>query len=159
MSIVETCGLYIVNKNGRLLICHPTNLPLTVWSIPKGKLEENETYLQAALRETHEETDINFVELPNNFVFHYLGSTVYKSRRKALISFSVYEDEMNPRTGLTFEKFELKCNSMVEDKNFPENDDFRWSSFDEARELLHESQVANLDNVQKHYESIKGLNK
>ena len=32
------------------------------WSIPKGKVEENETFLEAAIRETAEETGIHVPE-------------------------------------------------------------------------------------------------
>jgi len=155
MSKIETCGLYIVNKHGKLLICHPTNHPMTFWSIPKGKVEENESYLDAALRETQEETNIEFRTYLNHFIWHYLGGTLYKSKKKTLIAFSIYEDEKSSNLDLDFDDFELKCNSIVEDRGFPENDDFKWVTFDEARILLHEAQIPNLEKIRLHYEKIK----
>lgn len=46
-----------------LLIRHPGGH----WDLPKGKLEQNETELQAALRELNEETGINMVKLDEDF--------------------------------------------------------------------------------------------
>jgi bis(5'-nucleosidyl)-tetraphosphatase len=46
-----------------LLIRHPGGH----WDLPKGKLESNETDLQAALRELNEETGISVVKLDEDF--------------------------------------------------------------------------------------------
>lgn len=46
-----------------LLIRHPGGH----WDLPKGKLEQSETELQAALRELHEETGIDNVKLDETF--------------------------------------------------------------------------------------------
>jgi len=54
-------------------------------------------------------------------------------------------------------KFDLKCNSNVpEDRGgFPEMDDYKWVSIDEARNLLHPTQVACLDKIVELNEKIK----
>ncbi|MBI4060362.1 MAG: NUDIX domain-containing protein [Elusimicrobia bacterium] len=47
----------IVEKNGKVLLVQVANLQgEVVWTFPKGHLEENETPLEAALREVEEET-------------------------------------------------------------------------------------------------------
>ena len=53
-----SAGLLILHNN-KILLVHPTNSPwYGTYSIPKGKLENNETYIQAAIRETEEEIGI-----------------------------------------------------------------------------------------------------
>jgi len=53
-----SAGLVII-KNNKILLCHPTNSKwYGTYSIPKGGLEENETNIQAAIRETGEEVGI-----------------------------------------------------------------------------------------------------
>ena len=42
MAKVLAAGIFLVNKENQVLICHPTNHPSDVWSIPKGKIEKNE---------------------------------------------------------------------------------------------------------------------
>lgn len=153
MGKVKTCGLYIVNKEGKLLIAHPTNHPSTFWSIPKGKLESGESYLDAAIRETYEETNINFNLTTGKIMFHYLGQTTYKSKKKVLIGFAVFEDEFGPNMPFELSNVDIRCDSMVDDRDFPENDDFRWVTLNEAYTLLHESQLPNLEEIKKIYES------
>jgi len=39
MAKTIAAGIFILNKDKEVLICHPTNHPWDVWSIPKGKFE------------------------------------------------------------------------------------------------------------------------
>ena len=53
-----SAGLLIIQQN-RILLAHPTNAPwYGTYTIPKGKLEDNENPLDAAIRETYEEIGI-----------------------------------------------------------------------------------------------------
>jgi predicted NUDIX family NTP pyrophosphohydrolase len=54
-------------------------------------------------------------------------------------------------SSLNWDSFELKCNSFVpEDRGgFPEMDDYKWVSLDEARVILHNTQVACLDKIKE----------
>jgi len=53
-----SAGLLIVQQN-RILLAHPTNAPwYGTYTIPKGKVEEGESLLDAAIRETKEEIGI-----------------------------------------------------------------------------------------------------
>ena len=56
--MVKSAGLVVI-KNKKILLCHPIKAS---WfgshGIPKGHIEENETALQAAIRETKEEAGL-----------------------------------------------------------------------------------------------------
>jgi ADP-ribose pyrophosphatase YjhB (NUDIX family) len=61
MEIIESAGLLII-QNNKMLLAHPTKAPwYGTYTIPKGKVEEGESYIKAAIRETKEEVglDIN----------------------------------------------------------------------------------------------------
>ncbi|MEP7056380.1 MAG: NUDIX hydrolase [Caldimonas sp.] len=55
-GIVVSCGVLLLNPGGELLLGHSTGSAR--WDIPKGIAEAGESMLQAALRETAEETGI-----------------------------------------------------------------------------------------------------
>ena len=57
-----SAGLLII-QNNKILLIHPVNAPwYGTYSIPKGKLEDDETYIEAAIRETQEEIGIKIKE-------------------------------------------------------------------------------------------------
>jgi bis(5'-nucleosidyl)-tetraphosphatase len=57
-KIKISAGIAILYKN-KILLGHPTSLPwMNSFSPPKGGVDEGETYLDAALRETWEEVGI-----------------------------------------------------------------------------------------------------
>jgi 8-oxo-dGTP pyrophosphatase MutT (NUDIX family) len=49
-----SCGILFFNKKNELLLCHVTGNDF--WDLPKGKIEKGETPIEAAIRETQEET-------------------------------------------------------------------------------------------------------
>ena len=52
-----------IKFNNKLLFCHPTNASWTgTYSPAKGAVDEGETFLQAAIRETKEEVGIDIVK-------------------------------------------------------------------------------------------------
>ena len=51
-----SCGVIILNPDRELLLCHVTGQ--NHWDLPKGGIDAGETPLQAALRETFEETGL-----------------------------------------------------------------------------------------------------
>lgn len=137
--------MFLVNKDGKLLVCHPTNHSQTFWSIPKGKVEDGEYYLDAAIRETYEETNINLTFAKNVVK---LESQTYSHRRKILYPFVVFEKD---NLHLNWGGFDIKCNSNVpqERGGFPEMDDYKWVSLDEAKPMLHETQKNCIDDIKK----------
>jgi len=140
MPIVKTAGIFFINKEGKLLVAHPTGHDPNFWSIPKGKLEEGESSIDAALRETYEETN---VDLGLFTKIYELDEIRYKNGKKKLKPFIIFEDENSKIDSLTFD---LKCNSIVGpdskwNNGKPEMDGFKWVSVDEAIDLLHPTQV------------------
>jgi 8-oxo-dGTP pyrophosphatase MutT (NUDIX family) len=145
MAKTIAAGIFLVRKDGTLLVCHPTNHDPNFWSIPKGKVEEGEYYIDAAIRETFEETNINVMDCRN---IRGLQAVNYSHRKKILHPFVVLESE---NLNLNWNAFDIKCNSNVpEDRGgFPEMDAYQWVGLDEARLILHATQVACLDAIQK----------
>jgi 8-oxo-dGTP pyrophosphatase MutT (NUDIX family) len=96
----------------------------------------------AAIRETFEETN---VDVKDFLIIHNLESVTYKTGKKRIHGFVLFEKQNN----FDFDTFELKCNSnvSVEKGGFPEMDDFKWITIEDAKNQLHESQVACLDEI------------
>jgi 8-oxo-dGTP pyrophosphatase MutT (NUDIX family) len=150
MSKTIAAGVFLVKKNGTVLICHPTNHHADFWSIPKGKLDEGETALAAAIRECFEESNISLLFNEKNMIA--LEPVNYGHKKKMIYPFVALESRTE---NLDWDKFDVKCNSNVplDRGGFPEMDDFKWVSFEEASSLLHETQVACLDKVKAFYET------
>lgn len=56
----RSAGIAIILKGEKLLLVHPTNAPWSnTYSIPKGGIDKKESKIDAAIRETREETSIN----------------------------------------------------------------------------------------------------
>ena len=141
--MIVSAGLFLIRKDYNVLVCHPTKMKKTVWSIPKGKVEVGEHYIDAAVRETLEETNAN---LSNWSIIHNLTPMVYPNGKKVLHGYALFESQNR----INFDDFELKCNSNVpEDKGgYPEMDDYKWVTIDEARYLLHITQVNCLNEIE-----------
>jgi len=141
--MVTSAGIFLINKEGKILIGHPTKHSNNSWSIPKGKLDEGETEYEAAVRETWEESNMDVSSVTT---YHELDKKVYNHKKKQLKPYVILETE-NPE--LDLETAEVKCNANVPEEKggYPEMDDFKWVDVDEARGLLHHTQVACLDEV------------
>ena len=81
--MIESAGLLILQDN-KMLLAHPTRAPwYGTYTIPKGKVEDGESYIDAALRETKEEVgiDIDTKDIDHNYkVINYTDSKnrIYK---------------------------------------------------------------------------------
>jgi 8-oxo-dGTP pyrophosphatase MutT (NUDIX family) len=146
MGKTIAAGMFLINKNMNLLICHPTNHKPNFWSIPKGKVEALETFVDACVRETFEESNIDLSDYKDKMVM--LDSVNYSHRKKMLIPFVLFENDCEY---LDLSLITIQCNSNVpEDRGgFPEMDDYKWVTLEEARKLIHETQVACLDKVKQ----------
>lgn len=144
MAIVKTCGLFIINGDDEVLCLHPTRQAIDFWSIPKGVIDEGETELEAAIRETHEECNIEF-EI-NALKVRQLTDQRYKHGKKKLCSFGVLQSD-NP--DIDFSEFKLRCNSNVpkERGGFPEVDAFGWVPIKKAKLFLHYPQALALEEL------------
>ena len=145
MAKTIAAGVFMVRKDGRVLVCHPTNHKPDFWSIPKGKVEEGENLIDAAIRETYEESNIDLSDCKG---IRALEAVNYTHKKKILHPFLVLERN---NSNLDWDSFDLKCNSFVpEDRGgFPEMDDFKWVSLDEAKIILHNTQAACIDKIKE----------
>lgn len=151
MAKVKAAGLFIINKKLEVLICHPTHHPQDVWSIPKGKIEEGEEPVDAAIRETFEETNIDVSQYD---MIHTLEPINYASKKKMLYPFLIFESQNDK---IDWINLDIKCNSNVEEEKggFPEMDDFKWVSIDEAIKVIHETQAITLGIIKEGIETVR----
>ena len=147
-----TCGIYLVNNKNQILLVHPINAPKFMWSIPKGLMNKGETYLEAALRETFEETNVKLdMESPKIKRIMEFELIKYKKTKKQLKAFAlIIDDDFSDET--------LKCTSTFDNRDkikVPENDLVQWFPLDfqtqakYAHIKLHETQEMILEKVIK----------
>jgi 8-oxo-dGTP pyrophosphatase MutT (NUDIX family) len=119
-----SCGIVIVTEERELLLCHVTGHGH--WDLPKGGIDAGEAPIDAALRETREETGI--VLAPDELVD--LGRFAY-SERKDLHLFATRMQR--------FDVARLWCESHFSEhwsgKRLPEMDAYGWFGFDRAGAL------------------------
>ena|ERR1035437_863800 len=146
MAKTVACGIFIVKKDNSLLVCHPTRHKPDFWSIPKGKLEVGESLIDCAIRETYEESNVDLSNKSKFFTIHQLPPVNYGHKKKILHPYLYWE---TIDSDFDWESFEIKCNSNVpEDRGgFPEMDAYKWIPIEEARTILHDTQVACLDKI------------
>ena len=127
-----SCGIVIVNAQRELLLCHVTGGGH--WDLPKGGIDAGERPIDAALRETREETGLLFA--PADLT--ELGRYVF-SERKELHLFAVRMER--------FDVSRLSCDSHFSErwsgKLLPEMDAYGWFGFDRAGALCS-SKLARL---------------
>ena len=127
----QKAGVFIIH-NKKLLIGHPTRHDPLFYSIPKGKIDEAENPAHAMTRELKEETDYDFNDFDGD-IPRYLGKFRYKNKRHSIHFFYIILNSKPIK--------EAVCKSFVnEDPSFPEVDWYKWVSFSEALQHLHEAQ-------------------
>lgn len=91
------------------------------WDFPKGGVEENENKLNAAMREVKEEAGIDSLNFKWGKSFHQ--TEPYGKNHKIVSYFIAETDETTVVMGVN------------EDLGRPEHDEYRWVSFEQAKEL------------------------
>ena len=156
MNIIITCGIFLLDKNDKLLIGHPTSsdaIKHDFWSIPKGWNENGENYFESAKRELMEEANIDLDIIKSNILYikeltinDYRGYNPFLKRvsDKKIASYIV-------KTNRDFSNDDIKCDSMVTHMGppFPEIDEFKWVTIEEAMVILHKSQHNPLIEVKR----------
>jgi len=138
-------GIFIFNDKKEFLVEHPTGHKPTFWSVPKGVVEKDEDYYNAAKRETLEETALDIDSIAHEFVCELPEFKINNRKKVILFVLKTSEDLSN---------YPFKCDSMVTymrgkpvEYPFPECDDFKWVTIKEGLKLLHHSQVAALQHI------------
>ena len=139
MNFEYSKGVFVISLDNKLLILKSTLG--NNWSIPKGHIEKGEVPLEAAIRETHEECNLDLNNI--NGKFHYAGSCKYMHKDKEIEAFVFKAEE-------DLSKYTLKCNSnfLYKKKILPEVNKFLWVTKEEAMSKLHEAQVKLLANIE-----------
>lgn len=136
---VISCGVIVVNKNNpkQILGCKPFNKKENRVDIPKGKMEEGESYIDTVIRETREETGIHLVtdELEDLGLFKYRPE-------KDLYLFTCKLD---------LDLSTLKCEStfLAGGRNCPEVESYEWIDIDSISERFYISLVPILTKILK----------
>ncbi len=119
-----SCGVVILNRERELLLCHVTGQ--RHWDLPKGGIHVGETPIEAALRETNEETGLSL----GAAALLDLGRRGYTAK-KDLHLFACLSHRIDPR--------ELHCESCfverISGRSRPEMDGFGWFAFDRIESL------------------------
>ena len=119
-----SCGTVVLLASRELLLCHVTGQ--RHWDLPKGGIHAGETPIDAALRETQEETGLRL----RADALLDIGRHAYTSR-KDLHLFASLSLRIDPR--------ELHCPSSFVDRLSgrprPEMDGFGWFGFDRIEAL------------------------
>ena len=119
-----SCGIVVLLDSNELLLCHVTGQ--RQWDLPKGGIHVGESPLDAALRETEEETGL----VLRADALLDLGRQAYTTR-KDLHLFACLSKRIDPR--------ELHCASCfverLSGRARPEMDAFGWFSFDRIEAL------------------------
>lgn len=121
MTKQKSCGVLIYKKvQGEffVLLGHATNQ--TRWDIFKGRIGQNETYLECAKRELKEETGIEFLdEKYNKSEFHHFPNYL-KKKELYVIPIRVLNEELDVQS--------LKAQNLPE-LPYPEFDEYRWINY------------------------------
>jgi len=112
-----------------------------VWMIPKGMVEPGEAAAEAALREFEEETGTKLTAVP------FPLATVRQAGGKMVEAFAL-EGDLDPAEIRSIE-FELEWPPRSgRRRSFPEAEEARWMTLDEARALMLPSQLPLIDALE-----------
>ena len=149
----KSCG-FLIQCEDKFLLCHSTkpsgniNLSDGQWGVPKGGIEQDESEIEAAIRETLEETSIDI----SQYSFQTEPICEYSTRTKKYVIF--YCNIPNPSIILK----KLNCRTYIENTNKPENDDFIWVDWEKAYEIAIKNQKFNLftSEVKEKIKQLRG---
>lgn len=128
-----SCGIipFRVNSDGviEFFVAHPTNSG-NYWAFCKGQMEGGESEKQTAIREFEEETGVSLSGIKEDDLA-YLGKT-QQSKKKNVVAFGLNYPNID----------ETKCHSnFLDDGVTPENDDFKWLTFNELKDITHKKHI------------------
>jgi ADP-ribose pyrophosphatase YjhB (NUDIX family) len=115
-----SCGGVVVRTDGGLQVCLIRPTGRSIWGLPKGGVEEGETFPEAASREVAEETGIT------GLIEAELGS----------IDYTFYSREDNRRIHKTVHYFLMRAGGGDTEWHDHEVSEARWVGIDEALRLM-----------------------
>lgn len=132
-----SCGIFIFDKSGNVLICCPRGVRTKEgWTIPKGKQEKDESFKEAAIRETREETGLNLSSFKSKM--KEIGTKKYKHKKKKLVAFVLFLEKS------------IDCDKLAcENTEKPEITKYEMVSPKDAVKRLHYVQADLLDEYLK----------
>ena len=136
--MIETAGIILFNKNKRVLILKPSGSENELWTIPKGHVEQGEKLIEAAVRETQEETGIDLSEFLEKKKLLYLGETTYNNEKKKIHVFYLRIKKLDD--------FEPKLNW--------EHSEYKWIKPSEAKDLVHKAQIEYFLLLEDFFENV-----
>ncbi len=145
--------LYLFHNNFlEVLLVHPggpfwAKKDLGVWSIPKGEIDENENPLNAAKRETEEETGIKTETLQCNASIFIELKPIQQKSGKVVFAWAV-ESDCNT-AGIKSNMFEMEWPpNSGKKKSFPEIDKAEWFKTEEAKKRIIPGQVSLIEELE-----------
>lgn len=144
--MINTCGIFLITPNWKTLIGKSSRHGShQLYSIPKGKADDGEEFLTAALRELYEEANVTIN--PSNHVIHTLPPIKYERKLKTLNAFFI--------TGILEEDYpDLICNSFIPNGE-PELTDLEWRTLLDCKTLLHPTQARAIESIEEYLLSKK----
>lgn len=140
-----SCGVIIKDNDG-MLIVRPTNH--NTWNIPKGIKDENETDMNAAFRETEEETGIDLYELwiaGKIQSLDNMGQFDYYKGKKLVLFNILFNTEDLPATE------DMKCDSMFYNEKLgiyqPELSKFKYIPIEDYDNYVNKSLKKVLNKI------------
>jgi 8-oxo-dGTP pyrophosphatase MutT (NUDIX family) len=136
--MIHSCGIFLITESWKVLIGKASKQGAhQLYSIPKGKCEDNENPLDAAIRELYEEANIDIDQ--SKYKIHELDIIQYPKKSKCLHPFFI--------TSLKETDFpNIKCNSFAPSGK-PELTDLEWKPMKECEQLLHPTQAEALAKI------------
>lgn len=121
----RSAGIVLVKNNNeyKFLILRAFK---TFWDFPKGHIEANESPIDAAIRETYEETGISSEELNFKWGLDNYTTKPFKKNTK-IVTYFIAETNK--------EKIILPINPKL---GYPEHDMFKWVTYEEGKSIVND---------------------
>lgn len=131
-GVRATAGLVIIQDN-KILLVHPTNAPWKgTYSIPKGGIDKKEDALEAAIRETLEETGI---KIKKKHISNQDAGFIDYKNKKGKVYKRVYYFVAYPKKPITPDMFKLQ-KSEVDWAGFLSKEEAKEKIFGRFKPLL-----------------------
>ena len=119
--MINSCGIILVNTEGKFLLLKNKNY----YDFPKGENQEGEAFLQTALRELEEETNLKNVEF--RFGITRFSTQPYRNGKKQAHYFIARTDHKENEVIL----------NINPELGFPEHDAYFWLTKEEVCDKLN----------------------